>query len=477
MPVQGRGDRIAECRGVPESCDVAQAGDVTQTGDVAQAYEGTGELTHPPGRARSSDDHEVVPCRHDRRRAAATPLAVQPSRGRVRPRQADHRAPPGRRPAPVHPDRRRARGQSEAAVRARTNRLIERGILQVVGVTDPLKLGFQQMAMIGIRCESDQLVAVAEEVAEMPEVDYVVITAGHLRPAHRDRLRGQRGAAALPDRAAARDRRRPRDRDLRLPADGQADVPVGDALAPLAKRRASARGVASAHRRVRRLRSHPAVRARPGLRWPCVAGAHPRPDRGRGGRESRGHGRAPRGSPAIGRIAERASRRRSRGDVGPSGHGRGRRGRRRGDDEPPGRGRLDPDLRPRRPHRAGSSCWRPRRSSAVTGLWPQSQPAIFLLLALAGVFVLVIHDLLPANALGPAKFVAGGFGRDHGRDDARRPDRRRGESVLLLYPLIVGGAALVVSPADHARPRRASPRSATCWPWSSVRPGRSSRTR
>jgi hypothetical protein len=37
----------------------------------------------------------------------------------------------------------------------------------------------------------------------------------------------------------------------------------------------------------------------------------------------------------------------------------------------------------------------------VTGLWPQSQTAIFLLLALGGVFVLVIHDLLPANALGP----------------------------------------------------------------------------
>src|SRR5688500_14219251 len=69
-------------------------------------------------------------------------------------------------------------GVSEAAVRARTNRLIERGILQIVGVTDPLKLGFHQMAMIGIRCESDQLVKVADLIAEMPEVDYVVITAG-----------------------------------------------------------------------------------------------------------------------------------------------------------------------------------------------------------------------------------------------------------------------------------------------------------
>jgi len=69
-------------------------------------------------------------------------------------------------------------GVSEAAVRARTNRLIERGILQVVGVTDPLKLGFHQMAMIGIRCESSKLIEVAERLAEMPEVDYVVITAG-----------------------------------------------------------------------------------------------------------------------------------------------------------------------------------------------------------------------------------------------------------------------------------------------------------
>ena len=69
-------------------------------------------------------------------------------------------------------------GVSEAAVRARTNRMVERGVLQVVGVTDPLRLGFQQMAMIGIRCERDMLVEVAERIADMPEVSYVVITAG-----------------------------------------------------------------------------------------------------------------------------------------------------------------------------------------------------------------------------------------------------------------------------------------------------------
>jgi Lrp/AsnC family transcriptional regulator, regulator for asnA, asnC and gidA len=67
---------------------------------------------------------------------------------------------------------------SEAAVRSHANRLIERGILQVVGVTDPLKLGFQQQAMIGVRCQADRLMEVAEAVAEFPEVDYLVVTAG-----------------------------------------------------------------------------------------------------------------------------------------------------------------------------------------------------------------------------------------------------------------------------------------------------------
>jgi len=69
-------------------------------------------------------------------------------------------------------------GVSEAAVRARTNRLIERGILQIVGVTDPLKLGFHQQAMIGVRCQADRLLEVATEVAAFPEVAYLVVTAG-----------------------------------------------------------------------------------------------------------------------------------------------------------------------------------------------------------------------------------------------------------------------------------------------------------
>jgi Lrp/AsnC family transcriptional regulator, regulator for asnA, asnC and gidA len=69
-------------------------------------------------------------------------------------------------------------GVSEAAVRARTNRLIERGILQIVGVTDPLKLGYDQMALVGVRCQGDRLMEAAEAIGKLPEVIYVVVTAG-----------------------------------------------------------------------------------------------------------------------------------------------------------------------------------------------------------------------------------------------------------------------------------------------------------
>ena len=71
----------------------------------------------------------------------------------------------------------RAVGLSEAAVRQRVQRLIESGVMQVVAVTDPMQVGFSRQAMIGITVEGD-IVAVADALAEIPQVDYVVVTAG-----------------------------------------------------------------------------------------------------------------------------------------------------------------------------------------------------------------------------------------------------------------------------------------------------------
>ncbi len=71
----------------------------------------------------------------------------------------------------------KAVGLSEAAVRQRVQRLLDSGVMQIVGVTDPLMLGFSRQAMIAIKCEGD-LEAVADHLAAMEEIDYVVVTAG-----------------------------------------------------------------------------------------------------------------------------------------------------------------------------------------------------------------------------------------------------------------------------------------------------------
>ncbi|NUR88504.1 MAG: Lrp/AsnC family transcriptional regulator [Nonomuraea sp.] len=71
----------------------------------------------------------------------------------------------------------KAVGLSEAAVRQRVQRLQDSGVMQIVAVTDPLTLGFPRQAMIGVNCEGD-LETVADELANIDEIDYVVLTAG-----------------------------------------------------------------------------------------------------------------------------------------------------------------------------------------------------------------------------------------------------------------------------------------------------------
>ena len=71
----------------------------------------------------------------------------------------------------------KAVGLSEAAVRQRVQRLQETGVMQIVAVTDPLRLGFRRQAMIGLKCDGD-LTLVADQLTAMDEIDYVVITGG-----------------------------------------------------------------------------------------------------------------------------------------------------------------------------------------------------------------------------------------------------------------------------------------------------------
>jgi Lrp/AsnC family transcriptional regulator for asnA, asnC and gidA len=68
-------------------------------------------------------------------------------------------------------------GLSEAAARQRVQRMLDAGMMQIVAVTDPLTLGFHRQVMIGMKVEGDMR-AVAEKIAQIPEVDYVVVCAG-----------------------------------------------------------------------------------------------------------------------------------------------------------------------------------------------------------------------------------------------------------------------------------------------------------
>ena len=68
-------------------------------------------------------------------------------------------------------------GLSEAAVRQRVQRLVEGKVMQIVAVADPRVLGLARQAMVGLKVEGDAR-SVADALAAMPEVEYVVITAG-----------------------------------------------------------------------------------------------------------------------------------------------------------------------------------------------------------------------------------------------------------------------------------------------------------
>ena len=68
-------------------------------------------------------------------------------------------------------------GLSEAAVRQRVQRLLDAGVVQIVAVTDPVQVGFHRQALIGVGVAGDTA-PVCAALAAMPEVDYVVATAG-----------------------------------------------------------------------------------------------------------------------------------------------------------------------------------------------------------------------------------------------------------------------------------------------------------
>ncbi len=69
-------------------------------------------------------------------------------------------------------------GVSTGMVRQRYQRLVKEGVLQVAAITNPMLLGYSTMALIGLKVESGLFDQVAEQLAQFPEVIYLVYATG-----------------------------------------------------------------------------------------------------------------------------------------------------------------------------------------------------------------------------------------------------------------------------------------------------------
>ncbi len=71
-----------------------------------------------------------------------------------------------------------ALGISEGTVRRRVKNLTESGVLQVVAVVEPQFLGWNAAGMIGVAVQAGEIDAVADQLAQFPEVSYLFMASG-----------------------------------------------------------------------------------------------------------------------------------------------------------------------------------------------------------------------------------------------------------------------------------------------------------
>ena len=67
---------------------------------------------------------------------------------------------------------------SEGTVRNRVGKLIDENILQIVGVADPAKLGYQVAAIVGVSIQGGNIDQAGGVIASFPEVSDVLMVSG-----------------------------------------------------------------------------------------------------------------------------------------------------------------------------------------------------------------------------------------------------------------------------------------------------------
>ena len=69
-------------------------------------------------------------------------------------------------------------GVSPGMIRLRYNRLIENGSIKIVAISNPLRMGYNTMALIGIRADGQKLLEIANKISALDEVIYLIVTSG-----------------------------------------------------------------------------------------------------------------------------------------------------------------------------------------------------------------------------------------------------------------------------------------------------------
>ncbi len=67
---------------------------------------------------------------------------------------------------------------SPGMIRIRYNRMVEMGYLKVAAISNPLRMGFRTMALIGIRTDGTHMLEVAKKIAQLEEVVYLIVVSG-----------------------------------------------------------------------------------------------------------------------------------------------------------------------------------------------------------------------------------------------------------------------------------------------------------
>lgn len=82
----------------------------------------------------------------------------------------------------------------------------------------------------------------------------------------------------------------------------------------------------------------------------------------------------------------------------------------------------------------------------ATGLWPEAEEALLLVLAIGGVFVLVVHEVMPARMLAGSRFAVEGAVAITLVSIIVALTGGAASPFFYAYPLVVAGAALVIRP-------------------------------